>query len=68
VLLIAPPDIQALMQRSPQLREFLDPMLAEERGYSILYCPEDSVVLDLISTVWDRTDYDLPKGVLEVEL
>lgn len=68
ILLVAAPDIPALKERSQILQDTLDARLAEERGYSILYCPEDSPVLELVMSVWDVNRYGERVGVIEVQL
>jgi len=68
VVVVAPPDIDALRELSPELRELLDHGKAEEQGYTVFYAPSGSKVIDLICSAWDRCKNGAQKGVLELEV
>ncbi len=69
VLLVAEPGIDQMKAGNPSLAEMLDPVISEERDYSILYTQTNSPVLGMLRTVWDEdTRRGVTKGVLEVPL
>lgn len=68
VLLIADRHIESLKQVNFELVALLNPQRAERLGYSILYCPNDSPVLETVMSVWDTTDRGEPKGSVLVQL
>lgn len=68
VLLIGPPDIQAMKDADPKLALLLDAERAEkEAGYSLFYVPSDSPALDLVSTFWNLSKESVAKGDVQVE-
>jgi hypothetical protein len=69
VFLVAQPGIQTLKDRTPELRDLLDSEKSEEIGYSVLYSPNNSEVLEMLLSVWDCIKYtNTRKGVLKLEL
>ena len=69
VLLVGPPDIQAMKDIDPQLARLLDAEMAEKvGGYSLFYIPIDSPALDLLSTFWDLSKEGMAQGIIKVEL
>ncbi len=69
VLLITPPDIQAMKDADPKLALLLDAERAEkEGGYSLFYVPSDSPALDLVSSFWSLSKESVAKGDVQVEL
>jgi hypothetical protein len=69
IALMAQPDIQALKDMNPTLRELLDSEHCErELGFSVFFFPNNSPMLDLLRSMWDQAKDGTPKGVLEVSL
>ncbi len=71
IILIADPNLSSLKELSQNLQNLLDAEKCEkERGFSFLFCPNNSSLLDQLSEIWDYTKdgSTSKKGVLEVEL
>lgn len=54
ILYVAPADIEVLKEKSLELRRLLDAQYAEEQGYSLLYAPENSIAIEIITGIWDE--------------
>ncbi len=69
LMLIGPPNLQAMRDHDPKLALLLDAERAEnEGGYSLFYAANDSENLALLLTFWDVSKEGVPKGSVEVEL
>jgi hypothetical protein len=69
VALMAEPDIQALKDMNPKLKQLLDSEYCEKAlGFSMFYFPSNSQALDLLRGMWDEASDRTLKGVLEVPL
>lgn len=68
LLLVGPPDIQAMKELNPILRVFLDAEQAERKGYSLFYVPSDSPALASIETFWDYSKEGVAKGCIRAKL
>lgn len=69
VALMAQPDIQALKDVNPKVKQLLDSEYCErELGFSMFFFPSNSGTLDLLRGMWDQAKDGTLKGVLEVPL
>lgn len=69
VLLVGPPEIQALKDADPRLGELLDAEHAEKvKGFSLFYLPEDSSAFATVITFWDQTKEEVAKGSVKVSI
>jgi hypothetical protein len=69
VLLIAPPEIQALKALDPGVSRLLSHQYCQQEcGFTVFYAPEDSRVIGTLCTMWDRAKDGVQKGSVEVTL
>jgi len=68
VLLIGPPNIQAMKDQDPALGLLLDAQHAEQAGYSLFYMADSSPAAAALIDFWDYTKEGVAKGCVKLIL